>query len=77
MKGAIITVLHCRFLHLVQMLKQPAQAAGEVRVQWLEQLADGLYHPPLKDGTGMWVLSAKSGLCLDFAKSTHRLGPLL
>ncbi|KAL3133396.1 hypothetical protein ABBQ38_007265 [Trebouxia sp. C0009 RCD-2024] len=38
-----------RFFYLVQMLKQPAQAAGEVRVRWLEQLADGLYHPSTKE----------------------------
>lgn len=42
-------LLECRFFYLVQMLKRPAQAAGEVRVRWLEQLADGLYHPSAKE----------------------------
>lgn len=42
-------VLACRFFYLVQMLKQPAQAAGEVRVRWLQHLADGLYHPSTKE----------------------------
>ena len=38
-----------RFFYLVQMLQQAAKAAGEVRVRWLEQQADGLYHPSSKE----------------------------
>ena len=38
----------CRFFYLVQLLKQAAKGAGEVKVRWLEQLADGLYHPSTK-----------------------------
>lgn len=34
---------------MVQMLRQPARAASEVKVRWLEQLADGLYHPSTKE----------------------------
>lgn len=33
----------------MQLLQQPAKAEGEVRVRWLEQLADGLYHPSIKE----------------------------
>ena len=33
----------------MQLLRQPAKAEGEVRVRWLEQLADGMYHPSSKE----------------------------
>ena len=31
------------------MLKQAAKGAGEVKMQWFEQLADGLYHPSIEE----------------------------
>lgn len=31
------------------MLKQAAKGAGQVKVRWLEQLANGLYYPSTKE----------------------------